>query len=156
MSLDVYLISDKPVQCTIEPEIYIRRNGKTETISVEEWNELHPDQESVIYQPEEVTTDVLYHDNITHNLNKMAMQIDVWNSTLYEVLWRPEEIGIWLPLDLIEPLAIGIQKLLTMPDYYKKYNPKNGWGTYEQLVEFVKNYLNACINYPNTTIKISK
>ena len=34
----------------------------------------------------------VYEGNITHNLNKMAMEVKLSNGrTLYEVLWRPEE-----------------------------------------------------------------
>jgi len=38
----------------------------------------------------------------------------------------------------------------------KKHNPKNGWGDYEGLVRFVKEYLKACIDYPDAEIKVSR
>ena len=38
----------------------------------------------------------------------------------------------------------------------KKYNPENGWGTYEQLLEFTKEFQMACIDNQDCKIKIYK
>ena len=43
-----------------------------------------------------------------------------------------------------------------MEKKYEKFNPKNGWGSYEGLVNFVDNYLNACYEYPSAEVKISR
>jgi hypothetical protein len=40
------------------------------------------------------------------------------------------------------------------PDGYRKHNPENGWGTYEILVKFVEDYLDACYAYQDAVIGI--
>jgi len=50
---------------------------------------------------------------------------------------------------------------LTFYDLVKltiKEDPKNpnGWGLYIHFVPFVEAYLGACINYPNSIIKVSR
>jgi len=92
---------------------------------------------------------VVYSDNITHNLNIMASKAGI-----YSLLCRPEELNITKANDIIVPLRIGLDKLLDDPDYFKHFNPAQGGGRYETLVLFVKNYLKACIEHPESTISI--
>lgn len=75
---------------------------------------------------------------------------------LYEVLWRPEEVGITHAHQLLVPLSQGLQRLLAAPDDYRIFNPENGWGNYEQLVSFVQQYLIACVNNPNATVEADR
>lgn len=93
--------------------------------------------------------EVLYEANITHNLNKMAEAVG-----LYEYLWRPDEIDITQACQLIEPLTIGLKKLREEELYLQTLNPSNGWGSYYGLVEFVRLYLDACKEFPNAEVKI--
>jgi hypothetical protein len=58
----------------------------------------------------------------THNLVPMAKE-----AGLYNFLWHPEEIGISLASQLIEPLEKGIIRLKETPEKFKKLNPPNGW-----------------------------
>lgn len=78
--------------------------------------------------------------NITHNLTTMALK-----AGLYTVMWHPTKT---VARDFIVPLAVGLVKLLSNPDYYREFNPENGWGTYEYLVEVVSDLLEVCINFP--------
>lgn len=89
--------------------------------------------------------------NITHNLGAMAEEAGI-----YEHLWRPEEIGIETASQLIEPLSWGLAALRNEPERFKKLNPENGWGTYEGLCSFVREYLEACKENPNATVKASR
>jgi hypothetical protein len=89
--------------------------------------------------------------NITHNLNKMAEAVG-----LYEVLWRPEEIGITIASQMIEPLEKGIIDLEANPDKYKAYNPPNGWGNYEGFVSFCKSVLQKCREFPDAVVEASR
>jgi hypothetical protein len=89
--------------------------------------------------------------NITHNLNTMAMEAGI-----YQYLWRPEEIGITKAGQLIPLLTVGLGVLERDPEHFKKFNPENGWGTYEGLVEFVRSYLEACKENPDAEIYISR
>jgi hypothetical protein len=89
--------------------------------------------------------------NITHNLNKMAEAVG-----LYEVLWRPEEIGITIASQMVEPLEKGLKELETNPDKYKAYDPPNGWGNYEGFVSFCKSVLQKCREYPDAVIEADR
>jgi hypothetical protein len=94
---------------------------------------------------------LLFDYNITHNLNKMAAE-----AGLYEALWRPEEIGAQQAKDIIGKLGVGLDVLKHSPDEFKKFNPINGWGKYENLVSFVEKYLEACIENPESDISVSR
>jgi hypothetical protein len=149
MSLDVYLELPEKQKRHIEAKIYVRENGQTKEISREDWNRLHPGIEPVVVGPMDVKDNRVYSANITHNLNTMAEAAGI-----YEPLWRPEEIGITKASELIKPLAIGLNELISEPDKYKRYNPENGWGSYEVLVEFVREYLTACQKWTNANVRV--
>lgn len=91
----------------------------------------------------------IYSANITHNLNKMAREAGI-----YEALWRPDEIGITKAHQLIAPLTDGLARLRAEPDKYRAFNPPNGWGSYEGLVRFVEDYLNACGMEPDADVRV--
>ena len=93
----------------------------------------------------------IYSANITHNLNKMADAAGI-----YKELWRPEEIGITKAHQLIAPLTDGLARLRAEPDKYRAFNPPNGWGSYEGLVRFVEDYLNACGMEPDADVRVSR
>lgn len=99
------------------------------------------------------TMETKYHFdyNITHNLGKMAAEAGI-----YVHLWRPEELGITTAKELIEPLKNGLTQLRSDPDHYKKFDASNGWGKYEHLVEFVRDYLQACIDHPEAEVSVSR
>lgn len=93
----------------------------------------------------------VYWANITHNLNKMAMEAGI-----YEALWRPEEIGVTKAVELIEPLTVGLEKLKADPEHYEQFNAPNGWGMYEHFVPFVEKYLEACKENPDADVNVSR
>ena len=88
--------------------------------------------------------------NITHNLNKMAEAVG-----LYEVLWRPEEIGITTASQMIAPLEKAVEELVANPDKYKIFNPPNGFGSYEDFINFCRSVLHNCREYPDAVIEAS-
>lgn len=89
----------------------------------------------------------VFDSNITHNLNTMAGK-----AGLYEVLWRPDENGFPTAGLAIPTLRAGIKKLEEQPDYFRQFNPGNGWGDYEGLLNFAKEFLAACAEHPEATI----
>lgn len=93
----------------------------------------------------------VFWQNITHNLATMAD-----NAGLYEALWRPEELGFLKAYELIPTLEAGLKRLKDSPEHYKKLNPENGWGSYEGLVAFVEQYLEACKENPDADIDVSR
>ena len=149
MSLDVTLVSEEKVEQK-SSGIFIRENGQTKEISREEWNKRFPNREPVVVLSRPETNEV-YSSNITHNLGKMASEAGI-----YQHLWRPEELGITKAKELIEPLKEGLKKLKDNPKHYEQFNASNGWGKYEDLVNFTENYLNACIEYPDDKIEVSR
>lgn len=99
----------------------------------------------------------VYSGNITHNLGKMANAVVLESGlTLYQCLWRPEEVGITHASCLGEYLDEAFNILLSDPERYKQYNPENGWGSYEVLEKFVYNYRNACWDNPEAEIRVSR
>ncbi|MDL2255661.1 hypothetical protein LJC38_03665 [Parabacteroides sp. OttesenSCG-928-K15] len=89
--------------------------------------------------------------NVTHNLNNMAKAVG-----LYEVLWRPEEIGITRASQMIPFLEKGIEELKANPEKYKTFTPPNGWGDYDIFVDFCKSVLRDCREYPDATIEVGR
>jgi hypothetical protein len=149
MSLDVYLKLDNTT-VTKGSGIFIRENGATREISREEWDEKFPGTEPIVVSDDNDSDEVFWR-NITHNLNKMAGEAGI-----YQHLWRPEELGITKAGELIEPLTKGLELLRSDPDRFKAFNPSNGWGSYEALLEFVSSYLEACTEHPSAVIRVSR
>lgn len=97
----------------------------------------------------------IFSKNITHNLNTMAEE-----AGLYLVLWRPTQSKIDVEKtestharDLIPTIETGLKKLKNNPEIFKQYNPPNGYGTYEYLVEFTEAVLAACKEYPSALVR---
>jgi hypothetical protein len=93
----------------------------------------------------------VFDANITHNLGKMADKVGI-----YYALWRPEERKYKIAKDIIKPLEKGLKKLKSKPEYFEQFNAPNGWGLYEHFVPFVERYLEACKQYPNAKISVSR
>lgn len=98
----------------------------------------------------------VYWANITHNLGKMASAVKCGEHSLYEYLWRPEELGIKQAGELIKPLREGLVELKANPEIYEKYNAENGWGLYIHFVPFVEKYLTACEENPDAEVSVSR
>lgn len=146
MSLDVYLtITESQV---LTEKIVIREHGQNREISLEEWESRYPGVHPVTVPSSEGD---VYQDNITHNLNRMAVE-----AGLYHPLWRPEEMGIETADQLIAPLTTGLALLESDPERFRKFNPENGWGDYEGLVSFTRRYLDAATKYPTAAVHVSR
>lgn len=91
----------------------------------------------------------IYSGNVTHNLAPMAREAGI-----YEALWRPDELKIRKAVELIPILKAGLDLLQEDPERFRMFNPENGWGTYEVLVEFVRNYLTACQENPVAEVSV--
>ena len=107
--------------------------------------------------------------NITHNLAKMASKVPLewtdtqtgqyFNSDLYNVLWRPEEVFVDTVISLemlTKPLEIGLKYLLSHEKQLSKYNPENGYGHYEDFVYCLPQYIRACYKWPNAILEIDR
>lgn len=154
MSLDIYIISPKPIKKK-STGIFARIDGATRELTREEALKMFPKAEPWQITEEEIETNEFWHGNITHNLAKMANQCWSDTCTLDDLLWRDK-----MPDDIIEYISNLFTCLFELednPDKYKEYNPENGWGTYEQLIEFVRSFIHALLDMPfGSTIKYSK
>lgn len=148
MSLDVSLIAKEPVKRQ-GTGIFIREDGRTIELEPQEVSKYFPG--SCQENKEEMETKTVYEYNVTHNLSKMARMAGI-----YLHLWRPEELGIDTASFLIEGLEKGLKKLKSNPDHFKAFNPSNGWGDYDGLVEFVESYLDACKKFPDAKIEVDR
>ena len=148
MSLDVYLEVVTPVKRMTGTGVYVRSNGSIVELTANGVRNLYPDA-MLDMTPQEYETDRVYSANITHNLNKMAAEANI-----YKHLWHPDEIGVTHARQLIEPLEVGLALLRSDPDRFRKFNPVNGWGNYEGLVSFVRDYLAACREYPDAMVRV--
>lgn len=100
---------------------------------------------------ERTETENFYSANITHNLGEMAEEAGI-----YKHLWRPEELGITKAKELIEPLKTGLAIMRSNPARFEKLNSTNGWGLYKNFIPWIRKYLDACIEYPNANIHVSR
>lgn len=147
MSLDVYLISENPI-IKKGTGVYARISGETRELSIDEVKDRYPNS---AIEEQEYQTNEVFSANITHNLTEMASEAGV-----YKYLWEPEEMGKTEAKELIKPLGQGLHRLKLEPEKYKSFNPSNGWGSYEELVRFVSNYLDACRQFPEAKIEVSR
>ena len=95
--------------------------------------------------------ETVYDANITHNLGKMAREAGI-----YEALWLPEEIGKTKASEIVELLEKGLADLKARAEYFETFNSPNGCGMYEHFVPFVEKYLEACKEYPDAIIGVSR
>lgn len=94
---------------------------------------------------------VVFERNITHNLANMASA-----AGLYEPLWQPTESGYHTAQQLIPRLQAGLNNLIANPDAFKRLEPYNGWGTYDDLVTFTRDALAACESNPDAELRVSR
>lgn len=89
--------------------------------------------------------------NFTHNAADMAFA-----AGFYHELWRPEEVNIEFAHQLIGPLERGIKDMEEKPEAYRSLQASNGWGTYDQFLDAVRNLLRALKQCPGARIKASR
>lgn len=147
MSLDLYLVTDTPVHHK-GTGVFIRENGETKELTKEEYKEKFGKEA----KEEEYTDNNLLHINLTHNLAPMANKCGYKDesTTLYTLLWHPENVlgeDCKVTKEYYYKLVDFYGLLESNPDYYKQFNPKNGWGSYEQLISAVEKLM--CTITPN-------
>lgn len=87
--------------------------------------------------------------NITHNLSKMAQECD-----LYRFTWQANKNGHTKGKHIVGGLVNAIEELKKRPNHFKKFEPSNGWGSYEGLLEFAEELLQACKDYPDIDLVV--
>lgn len=145
MSLDLDIISSKPVKHS-GTGIYVRRNGQTvELKTLDEIREYFPDADISNFSMKVYENRTVWSGNITHNLKQMAKNVPINpfnNKTLCDYLWYPDIL--YVDQEYIDSIQIGYDYLVENKESLEKFNASNGWGTYETLLEFVES-LNECL-----------
>lgn len=144
MSLTIYIISPTSIKKK-STGIWVRDGGKTRELSKAEAQERYPDAD--IHEVE-IETNEYWSGNITHNLNEMAEDCLSWDGfSLYQLLWG-ENLPNFKKWTYISHLSECLNVLKDDPEHFKKFNPANGWGDYEQLCEFVEEFIRVLIDMP--------
>lgn len=147
MSLNVYLRIQLEASETVPVRIW-DTSGVSRELTRIEWNTAFPDFNIDEDYPSHET---VYSSNITHNLGGMAEAAGIGDA-----VWNPEDIEIVTASQMIEPLRQGIELLKSNPQRFKSFSASNGWGTYEQFIPWLTNYLNACEMYPNAEVSVCR
>lgn len=80
--------------------------------------------------------------NLTYNLRPMWREAGLdWD----ELEGKPGE-------DCLGILTAVVDRLALEPEKFKKLNPPNGWGTYENLLGTLTELRDACQQFPNHTL----
>ena len=101
----------------------------------------------------------IFTHNITHNLGRMAQQVVLSNGlTLYNILWRPDECDppLLIASDIAEMLDEAFGIMLEDRPRLERFNPENGWGRFESLIQLVIEYRNAGREYPTALIEVCR
>lgn len=88
-----------------------------------------------------------YWKNITHNLGRMALEAGFYNE-----LWRPEENGIKTLGEITKAVERGLYRMKNEPELFKTFSAKNGWGTYEQFIPWLEEFIEDTKEHPNALI----
>lgn len=145
MSLDLYIIAPEPV-IKHGTGVYVRENEQTLELKTKDEVRAHfPDRDLSHIQEFDYEDENFWHGNITHNMGKMAREVPVegTNLTLYDLLWHPEDQGLNMAG---APGYRGyvLKGFIYLRSHRKEllpFNPDNGWGNYDQLLEFTENFL---------------
>ncbi len=70
--------------------------------------------------------------------------------------WGFEDENKVFAKEIIEILEKGLKKLKSRPEYFKRFDSPNGWGTYKYFVPFVEKYLKACKEYPEAIVRVDR
>ena len=143
MSLDLYIISEKTFNKS-STGVYVRENGRTvELKTMDEVRKHFPNADLSQIREHMYETNIVWHQNITHNLGTMACNVPIEELTLYDHLWRPKKHGFE---SVTEEYRNGIVSGLTYLKNHKErllqfeppVDPEIGtrWGNYDQLVSF--------------------
>jgi len=92
-------------------------------------------------------TDV-FDANITHNLSKM------WSEAgCYKALYQSEGKTAQ---EVLPDLLKALDDMERRPEYFRQFDAHNGWGTYEHALPWLRKLVDACNEYPDATIRVSK
>lgn len=155
MSLDLYIKSGKTKQ-ERGTGVYVRENGRTvELKTLDEVKKHFPNADFSHIREDIYETNIVWHENITHNLGEMARNVPIGCLSLYDYLWHPKEHGFEkVSEEYRKGIFEGLQFLKNhkeeLLDFEPPADPDTGkrWGDYNVLVSFC-NSLALCLSELN-------
>jgi len=57
--------------------------------------------------------------------------------------------------ELADTLFIVLRDMKDHPQTYEAMNPENGWGNFETFKKYLEKIHRACINHPESIVKVS-
>lgn len=138
MGLDLIISTNKKIEHRTTG-IYIREGGMNKELkTIDEVRKHFPGYDISHIKEYTYFDDIFWNMHITHNMCEMASHIVVNDISLYLLLWRPKELGfIYVNEDYIDYVNKCLEILIKEKEELLKYNPPNGWGSYETLLGFV-------------------
>lgn len=140
MSLDLYLTT-KTKRQHVGTGVFIRENGKNiELQTIEEVKAHFPDIDTSNIEERMYETNELFCKSISNNLGEMARHVPCngGKNNLYQFLWRQYEHNVTRVTEQYrECIAECLSYMLLHRSELDQYNPSNGWGSYEGLLNFV-------------------
>ncbi len=103
---------------------------------------------SLDFSLEEISLHEVFTSNITHNLGKMFREAE-----LYDILWYGDGK---LSKDVIPEIEKGLLDMKNRPEHYKYFNDPNGWGKYEDAINWLEEVLLALKEHPYSVIKCDR
>ena len=102
----------------------------------------------------EVEDKEVWTGNITHNLTEMAKHVQAGQSTasLYDLLWGDNYSKNNEAWEYWGGLAKCIEYMELNKDDLRGYEPENGWGDFDTLLRFTREFYNACVQYEDATV----
>ena len=82
-----------------------------------------------------------YDGYLTHNLAPMAKACG-----LYDIFWSEHKQTF--AEEMLPQLKAGYLMLISNPVRFKKYNPENGFGSYDGFVEMLHGFIKICEENP--------
>lgn len=90
----------------------------------------------------------IFSGNATHNLTEM------WNkSGVYDALYMSDNKKAG---EIVDILRKGYDDMIKNREEYEKFNPSNGWGSYDAALRFLRETMHACEENPDADISVSK
>ena len=146
MGLDLYIETEK-YYLHKTTGVFIRENGANKELkTIEEVKAYFKGFDISHIKEYEYMDNIVWKRHITHNLTEMADHVRIDNTTLYLLLWRPIESGYsFVTKEYVYYLNECLELLIYDKDELVKYNPENGFGNYNTLLDFVKSLVD-CLN----------
>jgi len=96
---------------------------------------------------------LIHPDTPSNNIGSITYNISPMYCKAFNGNWK-DIVNYKLCKDAQPLINKAIDNMEANPEDYKKLEPENKWGTYEQALSFLKELEDECKDYPNMRINI--